>query len=67
MLPGQRGDYYVLQATGTNSLFMHCLPVDQGPATTAAVVESGASIVFDEAENRMHAQNAILLKLFDKA
>jgi ornithine carbamoyltransferase len=31
------------------------------------VVESDASIVFDQAENRMHAQNAILLKLFNKS
>ena len=54
-------------ATGKDSLFMHCLPVERGVETTDSVVESDASIVFDQAENRMHAQNAILLKLFNKS
>jgi ornithine carbamoyltransferase len=64
---GFQVDESLMEATGKDSLFMHCLPVERGTETTDAVVESGASIVFDEAENRMHAQNAILLKLFDKA
>lgn len=57
----------LMAATGRESLFMHCLPVERGVETTDSVVESGGSIVFDEAENRMHAQNAILLKLFGKS
>lgn len=57
----------LMEAAGTKSLFMHCLPVERGIETTDSVVESRASIVFDQAENRMHAQNAILLKLFDRA
>ena len=54
----------LMAATGKQTLFMHCLPVERGVEATDSVVESVASIVFDEAENRMHAQNAILLKLF---
>ncbi|MBT8333700.1 MAG: ornithine carbamoyltransferase [Deltaproteobacteria bacterium] len=57
----------LMAATGKESLFMHCLPVERDVETTDSVVESPASIVFEEAENRMHAQNAILLKLCGKA
>jgi ornithine carbamoyltransferase len=64
---GFQVDDRLMQAAGEKSLFMHCLPVERGVETTDSVVESKASIVFDEAENRMHAQNAILLKLFGKA
>ena len=56
-----------MAATGKSSLFMHCLPAERGVETTDSVIESKASIVFDEAENRMHAQNAILLKICGKA
>lgn len=57
----------LMAATGKQSLFMHCLPAERGVETTDSVLESKASIIFDEAENRMHAQNAILLKICGKA
>ncbi len=57
----------LMAATGKASLFMHCLPAERGVETTDAVLESDGSIIFDQAENRMHAQNAILLKLCGKA
>src|SRR6056297_1828173 len=44
---------------------MHCLPAHRGEEITDEVLESSQSIVFDEAENRMHAQKAIMLKLLD--
>jgi ornithine carbamoyltransferase len=56
----------LMAATGKKSLFMHCLPAERGVETTDSVMESEASIVFDEAENRMHVQNAILLKICGK-
>ncbi|MCP4337714.1 MAG: ornithine carbamoyltransferase [Desulfobulbaceae bacterium] len=56
----------LMAATGKESLFMHCLPAERGVETTDSVIESPASIVFDEAENRMHIQNAILLKICGK-
>jgi ornithine carbamoyltransferase len=56
----------LMAATGKSSYFMHCLPAERGRETTDAVMESKNSIVFDEAENRMHVQNAIMLKVAGK-
>jgi ornithine carbamoyltransferase len=50
-----------------NAVFMHCLPAQRGLEVSDAVMESPASIIFPQAENRMHAQNAIMLKLAGKA
>ena len=49
--------------TGKKTLFMHCLPAERGREVTDEVMEAPYSIVFDEAENRMHAQNAIMVYL----
>jgi ornithine carbamoyltransferase len=47
-------------------VFMHCLPAHRDVEVSSAALDSPASIVFDQAENRMHIQKAILLKLIKK-
>jgi ornithine carbamoyltransferase len=46
-----------------DAVFMHCLPAHRGLEVTESVLESPRSIVYDQAENRMHAQKALLLTL----
>ena len=53
----------LMNLTGKDTLFMHCLPAERDREVTDEVVESDYSIVFDQAENRLHIQNAIMIKL----
>jgi ornithine carbamoyltransferase len=53
----------LLNAAAIGCLVMHCLPAHRGEEITEDVLDSPSSIVFDQAENRMHVQKAILIKL----
>ncbi len=49
-----------------DAMVMHCLPAHRGEEITADVLEAHANEIFDEAENRLHAQKAVLVKCFEK-
>ena len=57
----------LMQSTNKHTYFMHCLPAERGIEVTDSVCDAEYSIIFDQAENRMHAQNAIMLKLMESA
>lgn len=56
----------VIDAASSGVMVMHCLPAHRGEEITSEVMESENSIVFDQAENRLHVQKAILTMLLDE-
>ncbi|MEQ1731740.1 MAG: ornithine carbamoyltransferase [Vicinamibacterales bacterium] len=55
----------LMRGASPSALFMHCLPAHRGEEVTAEVFESPASVVFDQAENRLHTQKALLAMLLN--
>ncbi|NUQ01815.1 MAG: ornithine carbamoyltransferase [Armatimonadetes bacterium] len=58
-------DEEMMARAGKGALFLHCLPAHRGAEVTAAVMDGPHSIVFDNAENRLHVQKAILALLLN--
>jgi ornithine carbamoyltransferase len=50
----------LMERASTDALFMHCLPAHRGEEVSAEVIDSAGSVVWEEAENRMHSQKALL-------
>ena len=56
-------DEALMGQAAQSAIFLHCLPAHRGEEVTAGVIDGPQSRIFDEAENRLHAQKAILLEL----
>ena len=55
----------LMSLAAPDAIFMHCLPALRGQEVTAEVIDGAQSVVFDEAESRLHAQKAIMAHIFD--
>ncbi len=64
---GFRVDRALMDQAKPDAVFMHCLPADRGFEVTADVIDGPKSIIWDEAENRLHAQKALLAWLLERA
>jgi len=62
---GFQVDDRLMAAAAPDAIFMHCLPAHRGEEVSASVVDGPQSVVFDQAENRLHVQKALLTLLFD--
>ena len=60
LLRGYQVDKHLMKQAKKDAIFMHCLPAHRGEEVTAEVIDGPQSVVFDEAENRLHAQKSIL-------
>ncbi|MBQ3034000.1 MAG: ornithine carbamoyltransferase, partial [Deferribacterales bacterium] len=58
---GFQVDSRLMSMAAKNAVFMHCLPAHRGEEVSEEVLESKASVIFDEAENRLHIQKAIMI------
>ncbi|WP_440709575.1 ornithine carbamoyltransferase [Herbiconiux sp. YIM B11900] len=63
---GFRVDTALMAKAKPDALFLHCLPADRGYEVAADVIDGPQSVIWDEAENRLHAQKALLVWLFQQ-
>ena len=66
-LAGYSLDEQALAAAASDAVVLHCLPAHRGEEIAASVIDGPQSVVWDEAENRLHAQKALLTWLLEQA
>jgi ornithine carbamoyltransferase len=66
LLAPYRVDRRLMALAKKDAIFMHCLPAHRGEEVTADVIDGPASVVFDGAENRLHAQKGVLAWCLDR-
>ena len=57
----------IMKIANPDALFMHCLPAHRGEEISEDMLEDSSSVVFDEAENRLHAQKALMEFLLNES
>ncbi len=63
---GFQVDDALMAKANPDAIFMHCLPAHRGEEVSASVIDGPQSVVFDQAENRLHAQKAVMVRLMGK-
>src|ERR1051325_5201516 len=63
---GWKVDKRVMSLARSEAIFMHCLPAHRGEEVAAEVIDSPQSVIYDEAENRLHVQKAIMVTLMKR-
>jgi ornithine carbamoyltransferase len=66
-LPRYRVTKGLMELASDRAIFMHCLPAHRGEEVEEEVIDGASSVVFDQAENRMHVQKALILKMMGLA
>jgi ornithine carbamoyltransferase len=59
-------DGRVMSLAKPTAIFLHCLPAHRGEEVAAEVIDGKQSVIYDEAENRLHVQKAIMVALMKK-
>ena len=62
-LPSFQVNEYLMEKAKNDAIFMHCLPAKRDQEVTSAVIDGSQSVVWDQAENRLHSQKALLSSL----
>ena len=62
-LPKYQINDSLMKKAKKDAIFMHCLPAKRGQEVSASVIDGPRSVVWDEAENRLHSQKALLLSI----
>jgi ornithine carbamoyltransferase len=60
-------DLQAMELADSEAIFLHCLPADRGFEVAPEVIDGPSSVIWDESENRLHAQKALLVWLLQRA